>query len=383
MLNAIGLKFFKCFNDVQLPIAPLTLLTGQNASGKSTIIQAITLLHQTVQEQEWATRLLLNGRKLQLGTVSDVVDSVNGRDFVEISLSDSVCGTFTWGFSGASREDMSMQLTAFSHNGETYSDLSVMHYLLPQSLSRSTAFADSIRNLTYITAERIGPRQLYALADRYNDQYSGVGPSGEYAANVLYKLGDREVLPGLLCPGSAGSSLTKQVRSWMEVFFPHSELEITSIPEANSIRLGFRNAQDTGFHRPVNVGFGMTQVFPIIVAILAAGKGDIVIIENPEVHLHPAGQAQMGLFLAKAAMAGVQVIIESHSDHILNGIRKSVKQEIISPESVTILFFRSRIENDPQVTCLSIDSNGALDDWPKDFFDQFDKDMNTLAGWDE
>lgn len=383
MLNSIELKFFKCFKDVKLDFAPLTLLTGQNASGKSTIIQAIVLLHQTMQGQEWATRLLLNGRELQLGTVSDIVDSVNGRDSIEISLSDSVAGAFKWVFSGESREDMSMQLKEFAHNGGVCQDLSLMHYLLPLSVNNATGFSSSMRNLTYITAERIGPRQLYALADRYNDEYSGVGKSGEYAANVLYKLGHKEVLSGLLCHSSTGSSLTKQVRAWMEVFFPHSDLEITSIPEANSIRMGFRNSQDTGFHRPINVGFGMTQVFPIVVAVLAANKDDIVIIENPEVHLHPAGQAQMGNFLARAATAGVQIIIESHSDHILNGIRKSVKQKIISPDRVAIHFFKSRIEAGDQVISLHVSPDGTLDDWPKDFFDQFDKDMNFLAGWNE
>lgn len=196
-------------------------------------------------------------------------------------------------------------------------------------------------------------------------------------------LAEKEVLPGLLLKNSAGNNLMKQVRAWMEAFFPHCDFEITSIPEANSIRLGVRNAQDTEFHRPINVGFGMTQVFPVIVAILAAGKDDIVIVENPEVHLHPAGQSQMGAFLAQAANAGIQIIVESHSDHVLNGIRKAVKKKYISPDHVAIHFFRSRCDEGAQITTLKVDSAGNLDHWPKDFFDQFDKDMNDLAGWDE
>ena len=384
MLNAIRLKLFKCFKDINIPLAPLTLLTGQNASGKSTIIQAIVLLHQTIQWQEWTNRLLLNGRELQLGTVSDIVDSVNGRDTIEISLSDSVAGMLTWKFMGASREDMSMCLHSFSYNGNEVQDLSQIHYLLPFSLGHvAKHFPDAIRKLTYLTAERIGPRQLYVLADKYNDDYSGVGISGEYAASVLYKLAEKEVLPGLLLKNSAGNNLMKQVRAWMEAFFPHCDFEITSIPEANSIRLGVRNAQDTEFHRPINVGFGMTQVFPVIVAILAAGKDDIVIVENPEVHLHPAGQSQMGAFLAQAANAGIQIIVESHSDHVLNGIRKAVKKKYISPDHGASHFFRSRCDEGAQITTLKVDSAGNLDHWPKDFFDQFDKDMNDLAGWDE
>ena len=80
------------------------------------------------------------------------------------------------------------------------------------------------------------------------------------------------------------------------------------VPQTNMVTLGLRTSGETGFHRPINVGFGLTQVLPIIVAALAAKEGDLLLIENPEVHLHPAGQAMMGEFLAEVAAAGVQVL---------------------------------------------------------------------------
>ncbi len=151
----------------------------------------------------------------------------------------------------------------------------------------------------------------------------------------------------------------------------------------NAVTLGLRTSEDTDFHRPVNVGFGLTQVLPIVVAALSANRHDILLIENPEVHLHPAGQTLMGQFLAEVASAGVQVIIETHSDHILNGIRRAVRSKSLKSEQAILHFFRPRNEVQAQVITPQLDETGNIDIWPEGFFDQFDKDMNHFAGWDE
>jgi predicted ATPase len=147
--------------------------------------------------------------------------------------------------------------------------------------------------------------------------------------------------------------------------------------------LGLRTSAAGEFHRPVHVGFGLTQVLPIIVAALTRKQQDLLLIENPEVHLHPAGQARMGRFLSQVAAAGVQVMIETHSDHVLNGIRRSVKDHIIGTDKVLIHFFRDRDQEGDQVVSPVVDQAGNLDAWPGGFFDQFDKDMNYFAGWGE
>ena len=120
-------------------------------------------------------------------------------------------------------------------------------------------------------------------------------------------------------------------------------------------------------------------------AALSAGHEDLLLIENPEVHLHPAGQATMGGFLAKVAAAGVQVIMETHSDHVLNGVRRAVKNNVLAPDDAALHFFRPRQEADrdrvAQVQSPHLDGEGNIDDWPEGFFDQFDKDMNYFAGW--
>ena len=126
-------------------------------------------------------------------------------------------------------------------------------------------------------------------------------------------------------------------------------------------------------------------MLPIIVAALSVRSSDLLLIENPEVHLHPVGQAAMGEFLAEVAAAGVQVITETHSDHVLNGIRRAVKNGILTPDHAALHFFRPRRHSEqqqlPQVHSPVLDAEGNIDTWPEGFFDQFDKDMNYLAGW--
>ena len=199
--------------------------------------------------------------------------------------------------------------------------------------------------------------------------------------SVLHWGRDEPILDGLVIQGVANTRL-HQVEERMRMFFPGCGIEVQQVPKVNAVTLGLRTSDATDFHRPIHVGFGLTQVLPIVIAALSAAKEDILLIENPEVHLHPAGQALMGQFLAEVSSAGVQVIVETHSDHVLNGIRRFVKSGRIQPEHVAIHFFRPYSTDMAQVVSPQMDASGNIDTWPDGFFDQFDKDMNHFAGWD-
>ncbi|TAK60384.1 DUF3696 domain-containing protein [Methylobacter sp.] len=379
MLTRLDLQYFKCFKQLKLPLAELTLLSGTNASGKSSVIQSLVLLHQTIREHEWSTRLMLNGDSIKLGTVSDVIDKVHGRRTFGIGLIDHE-QSYWWHFFGE-RSEMSMAVDCVSVGQASNEQPKSLRYLLPPNENGiKSSLAERLCGLTYITAERIGPREVYALEDR--QIASVVGPAGEHAVSVLHWGRDNPVLKEIVIPEVA-NTLLRQVEERMRMFFPGCALSVQQVPQANAVTLGLRNSEDTDFHRPIHVGFGLTQVLPIVIAALSSVKGDILLIENPEVHLHPAGQALMGQFLADVAQAGVQVIVETHSDHVLNGIRRSVKAERIKPEQIAIHFFRSRSEEIAQITSPSIDNSGNIDTWPDGFFDQFDKDTNYFAGWGE
>jgi predicted ATPase len=405
MLKKMELYDFKCFDTLKLPLANLTLLSGANASGKSSILQALVLLNQTMRDHEWSDRLLLNGNTINLGTVGDIVDKVNGRRNIGLALVDGE-QRYHWTFSG-DRSEMSMKVDSVAFNDKPIDDFPMLQYLLPPQVNRdetnSIKFEDGIglrqlrsslsfrlRGLTYITAERIGPREFYTI----DETAKAVGASGEHAISVLHLGRDETVIDGLLIEGVPKTRL-HQVQARMRQFFPGCGLDVQPVPQANAVTLGLRTSEDTDFHRPIHIGFGLTQILPIIVAAVSAKPEDLLLIENPEVHLHPAGQAQMGQFLAEVARAGVQVILETHSDHILNGIRRAVKGKRLQPEQVALHFFRPRntafkksernesIPAQAQVISPQLGADGGIDFWPEGFFDQFDRDLNYFAGWGE
>lgn len=376
MFKSVYINHFKCFEKLDLPLADLTLLSGANASGKSSVLQVLVLLQQTMREHEWSTRLVLNGDSIKMGTVADVVDKVHGRRTFQVGVTDEE-NTYRWAFSGE-RPEMSMAVDSVSVGGANLSQPTILQHLLPPHSQDSAPYvAARLRGLTYITAERVGPREFYTLEDRQTATV--VGRAGEYAASVLHSGRDERVLDGLVMKDIPPTRL-HQVEARMKQFFPGCSLVVQPVPQANAVTLGFRTSDDTDFHRPVHVGLGLTQVFPIVVAALSAAADDIILIENPEVHLHPAGQALMGMFLATVANAGVQVILETHSDHVLNGIRRAVKAGL-APERVALHFFRPRTDSVAQVVSPQLDRSGNIDVWPEGFFDQFDKDMNHFAGW--
>ena len=161
MITQLDLRHFKCFELLYLPLRPLTLLSGTNASGKSSVLQALVLLHQTMREHEWSLRLMLNGESVQLGTVSDIVDKVYGRRECEIGLVDGET-SYQWIFTGE-RAEMSMAVKRVIANSVSIDGPSQLRYLL--SPETTSSLPERLKNLTYLTAERMGPREMYSMDD--------------------------------------------------------------------------------------------------------------------------------------------------------------------------------------------------------------------------
>ncbi len=199
MFTRLDLKYFKCFEHLKLPLRPLTLLSGPNASGKSSVLQAPVLLHQTMREHEWSTRLMLNGEAIRLGTVADVVDKVHGRRTFEIGVTDGETSC-QWTFTGE-RSDMSMAIDRVGIGETTQDQPEVLRYLMPPEIDAAgRSLADRLRGLTYITAERVGPREVYPVEDRQTAPV--VGAVGEHAVSVLHWGRDEPVLEKLALPGA-------------------------------------------------------------------------------------------------------------------------------------------------------------------------------------
>jgi predicted ATPase len=181
-------------------------------------------------------------------------------------------------------------------------------------------------------------------------------------------------------------SLLDQTAGWLQQLSPgvRPRAVAVELADATSLRFEYTGTKldsTSRQYRPSNVGFGLTYSLPIIVACLSAKRGALLLLENPEAHLHPRGQSALGLLLARCAADGVQVIVETHSDHVLNGIRVAAKRGEIASDAVAVHFFSRNIETGESTrTSPVLLSNGRFSDWPSGFFDEWSKALDELLG---
>lgn len=365
-LSALRLEQFKCFEDLKVPLKALTLFTGFNGAGKSTAIQSVLLLSQGARAGSWdqsrdGTRLPLNGDVVRLGSAGDVIraGAPNGQTRFEI---EGERGSISVELSGkAGARVLSAETTIGPQGGE---DL-----------------VRSIGRLVHISAVRSSPADAYPMPDRLHTGVADVGVDGRFASYWYHERADSAVDGRRLLPGSVGDTFRRQVDAWLGFLAPGANANVQAMPAASMMALQFRLTEAGEWKRPANVGYGLTYAFPILVQLLAADDGDVVVIDSPEAHLHPQAQSRMGRLLATFAAAGVQILVETHSDHVLNGARLAVADSVLPAKDLGLLFFAGAGARGHGVTMPAIDARGRIDAWPEGFFDQIDNDVARLSGW--
>ena len=387
MIREIELRAFKCFQKRQLPLRPLTLLTGLNAAGKSTVLQAFLFLHQALLEgtrdmDSGRTLAPLNGSMLRMGAVKDVVDKVQGGGAFAIRLRYEGLSV-EWAFKGKQRDDLSVMLDRVRWEDPVAgSSAEDERDLFPAALAsepRARAMFGVLADVRYVPADRTGPAETYPLDDPA--QHRSLGVRGERTVGALFWRGEERIeLESLLHPDpEIATRLDRQVEAWLADLFPGVVLEVARVPHANLLTLGIRTSDKTDFHRPQHVGFGVTYALPIIVALLGAKRGELVIIENPEAHLHPRAQSRLGRLSALAVSAGIQVLIETHSEHVLNGARLAVHDGIVNADDTSVMFFtRGPDAGEHSIQHITMNRRGQLDDWPHGFFDESERVLDAL-----
>ena len=389
MLTQIKIENFKCLKSLALPLKPLSLLTGLNAAGKSTTLQCILLLAQSLRSNTQTAELSLNGCLARLGTPGEVMNSGSGT--VKFCVEGNGLG-IEWQLEAENRtEGFAMQikkiLTDNDGDGKKeYTILDNVQMLLPvEAADEYKQILNDLRDTIFLSAVRGGTSDVFPTPENPSPINADVGIQGEFAPWWFYKFLYLDVDKNRCHPSEEASTLRRQFNAWANELFPEAEVNVQTIEKTNLLRLELRIGDAAEWVRPSNIGYGLTYAFPILVAGLLAKPNQILIIDSPEAHLHPLAQSQMGRFLATVAAAGVQVMIETHSDHVLNGVRLSVKDKIIAPDNTAIYFFNRPTKIDPEfsrVTAPMIDREGNLSEWPDGFFDQSDKDLAALAGWD-
>lgn len=377
MLSSISFHNFKGFLDQHLPLGPLTLLSGLNGTGKSSVLQAISMLRQSheagiLKQSGW----LLNGELVQLGAGRDVAHDSDFEDTADDIISIALTGT-------GDRPDR--QITELSVvNRDADSD--VLWEVPPQRSApgKWEELTPFKRGFQYLRADRIVPavtfpRSQHAVADR-----GFLGIHGEFAPHFLLEYGNDELVArkALRHPGETSTRLLSQVNAWMQELSPSVRLSVERVQMTDLVRLEYayrtRGAGYGSVFRSTNVGFGLTHALPVLVACLSTPPGSMILIENPEAQLHPQGQVAVGKLLARVAAVGVQVIIETHSDHVLNGIRVAIKQGDLPNRDAHVHFFSRTSAGKTKVQSPQISENGLLSEWPPGFFTQWDETLLDL-----
>lgn len=362
MIRSIRLANFKCFNTLDLPCSPLTLLCGLNGAGKSTVIQALLLLRQSFESGDLgAGRLRLGGPLVDLGTGKDVLSEDAASD--SLGLGFEITGTP--GFTGEFR---------YERAGNT------LEAAAPLSLHEAVVQVPPVGgHVVYVNAERVGPRKLYPRS-KSEEERGFLGQNGEYAWNLLAGGSHTLAKSDPRCGSPEGRRLRDASNHWLQEVSPGARLEFDLVEDADSILAGFaferKGDVATRRYRATHVGFGLSYTLPVILGLLMPA-GSLVLIENPEAHLHPRGQTRLAELSVRAGLAGVQVIVETHSDHFMDGVRIAVRDALIPAEMVRFHYF-ARSGTVASVTSPELDSDGRLSEWPSGFFDQHEANLARL-----
>lgn len=368
MIDSVKIKNFKSLKSIDLQLTNLNILAGLNGSGKSSFIQSLLLLHQSFTNILKTSGLILqDGELISLGSGKDIYyQYAHKNELIEfqITIQDS---TLNWHFEYAPNSDI----------------LPVHKINLPSNISHINLFNN---NFQYLNTEHISPQVSYKKSEFQVVKNKNIGTKGEYVVHYLAEYGNSEKIkdPNLQHNQANSTSLIHQTDAWISEISPGIKLIAEDIHGLDIVRLGIKFETKDGFTneiKPINTGFGISYVLPVVVAILKAKKDDILIIENPESHLHPKGQSTIGRMLAYAAQKGVQIFVETHSDHIINGLRVAAKNKKLDPQNVKIFYFNRILNSSEQYSDIEeilVDKNGELSNYPTGFLDEWNEQLMEL-----
>ena len=337
MIQKLEIRGLKCFEKVELNFQKLTLLAGKNSVGKSTVIQAILAMIQEGKNP-------FCGRYMNIGKISELKNKYVGSKEIQILINDR--------FSKKMLDDKSDIIC----EGQLSDDLV----------------------LRYISADRIGVRDTYEMT---MDDRNEIGVACEYAYQYLVVHdADKWEENSLVYDDKSKLTFGGQVDYWLERILGYT-IKAEELDRTQLIRVSFGTKGIGNNIRPKNVGTGVSYIAEIIIAALACKEGDVLIIENPEIHLHPSGQLEFMRFISFLADKGVQIIIETHSDHIYNAVRRCICEDYISWNNVGIYFFEKKDNGVGIPIYIEVDADGKVNQQRDGFFDQIKKDLDAILGW--
>lgn len=378
MINKLSLTNFKCFSEqTEFELGKVSIFTGYNGRGKSTILQSLLLISQSVIDNRSIDRLHVGGEWIDLGDFEDIL-TTGGKGAMKFILDTSVsaCSNVQLSYRKSKIDPKVGDLSACIINGRSYfetlgsvEDTSASHgktlNQIPEQL------IELFYGMHFLSANRCGPIKFVEKIEI--PDYHRVGYDGIFSINTLSSYSDT-INPNIAIDKSR-LSLSDGVSDWMSFIMDGGNVQLK--PSDFVLSVEFSGANSSGVtYKALNVGFGYSYILSIIVTALVAKSGSTVIVENPEAHLHPEAQSRITQLLSKLADSSVQVLIETHSEHILNGFRlNALKSDYALQNSDLAVYF---FDKDNSHERLNIKPNGRIDNWPDGFFNQQEKDLAEI-----
>lgn len=399
MITELGIQNFKSWKDTEkLQMAPLTGFFGANSSGKTSILQTLLMLKQTVERPlDWngAVDFGESDSLVNLGSLDDLIYQHKRDSILQISLSwklaeklslmdeeDKDTISFHFSICNIQNSVSDMQFT-YNLGENNYSvnrnrqrpynliknDNVIFGTVLPyrcygikdgsvdaQRLISplQTHFENLFRSIRYLGPLREYPRRHYAWQGEHSSE---VGTHGEDIVTAIFS--GRIQL----------RSIEKEIPKWLERLDLIHSYSLNPIPHTEKYyELLVRKYKDGPEVRLTDVGFGVSQVLPVLVLCYYVPEGSILILEQPEAHLHPKVQSELAdLLIEVVKNRKLQIILESHSENLIVRLMRRIAEEEISKED-TAFYFCEMKEGTSEIDKLIMDDYGNIENWPEDFF---------------
>jgi predicted ATPase len=412
-ITEVAVKGYKSLaEERRFAIYPLTILAGANSSGKSSAIQPLLLLKQTLEATYDPGPLLLDGPNVRFTSTEQLLsktdDNIRHKKFsVEIDVDKSNILTLVFGKPESGKNIDILNLIQninkrYISLDQGMSNDKIESILSKDELSITRVLTENRSNMQYhweVVRQRCFLEiQLKQIHNKMNRPLYANNPAikhGQYIRGIIHVPGLRgnpartykTTAVGDEFPGTFENYVASIINHWQSsddsrlarLSSSLERLGLTWGVEARQLddtqvelRVGRLKKRPTSDKEDLvnisDVGFGVSQTLPVLVALLTARPGQMVYIEQPEIHLHPRAQSAMARILADAAKRGVRVVVETHSSLLLRSIQTLIAEGYIPPRDVILHWFECP-DGVTKVTSCEPDESGAYGDWPEDFDD--------------